>query len=133
MLGGNVAVSEERRFDPANVQVAKYDTLAVADFSNVQYLEVTDSEAENGDEEEEGEDLEGDDAEDGLPKPSKGKSPSAGNADDDGPPMMTPATSTQRKKDKRKNKKGKLSIESGMCAPFTVTLLHGRCVTDSNP
>lgn len=96
--GATVAVSEARIFDPANVQVANYDQLAVADFSNVQYLEITDSEAE---EEGEAEDDENDEEEGEYSHTPAGddKVPTAPTT------ALTPAQ--KRKKEKRKNKKAK--------------------------
>lgn len=107
-LGGNVAVSEARIFDPANVQVANYDQLAVSDFSNVQYLEITDSEAEEDDEDD------GDEVED-----REYDHTPAGNAEGRSAPttILTPAQ--KRKKEKRKKKAKAKADDSGM-----FTILH---------
>lgn len=120
-LGGDVAVSQARIFDPANVKVANYDELAVADFSNVQYLQVSESEHEAEDyyDDEEDEEDNGNEREQGAAgdQPRNGKknksSSSAGNAG--GSDNATTATTTpqKRKKDKRKNRKGKAGDDSG--------------------
>jgi hypothetical protein len=98
-LGDNVAVSEARIFDPANVQVANYDQIAVADFSTIQYLEITDSEA---DEEGEG----NDEDEDGEYAHTAAEGRTA--------PTTIPTPAQKRKKEKRKNKKAKAKDDSGM-------------------
>lgn len=99
--GATVAVSEARIFDPANVQVANYDQLAVADFSKVQYLEITDSEAED---EGEGEDDENDENDE-----EEGEYAHTPAGDDKAPTAPTTALTPaqKRKKEKRKNKKAK--------------------------
>ena len=113
-LPGNTAVSEARIFDPDIVQVANYDQLAVVDFSNVQYLEITDSEAEE--EEEEYDEDDGDEVEDRTYDHTP-----AGNAEGRTAPTTIPTPAQKRKKEKRKNKKAKAKADdSGMPTPLCI-------------
>ena len=93
-LGDAVVISESRVFDPSSVKVASYDAPVVADFSNVQYLEVSDPEAD-------GEDNDDDSSE----APGSSVENTDGSQTDRTAPTTISTPAQKRKKEKRKNKK----------------------------
>lgn len=108
-----MAISEARVFDPAKVQVSSFEKPVVADFSKVQYLEISDSDAEepshNGEDD-------------------KKAVPQTEDAGESKPDQAAPdaiTTSTQkRKKDKRKNKNASKDKDEGGKSSFDHLLDH---------
>ncbi|CAK7268900.1 hypothetical protein SEPCBS57363_003325 [Sporothrix epigloea] len=101
-LEGPVAISEARVFDPAKVQVSSFDQPAIADFSKVQYLEISDSETEGPSHNGEDDKKAGSQTED-----------AGGLMPDQAVPDATTTSAQKRKKDKRKNKNASKDKDEG--------------------